>query len=91
MLFDNHTANHSTILAKMKAPMLTAALLLIQLLHFSAVAIPVSEFYPFGAGTGDETFSNNDDGSRSFTLSDIFPFFGVNHSTLYVSLSVMYV
>ena len=86
------TLQTTVLLAKMKAPMFTAALLLIQqLLHFSAVAIPLSEFYPFGAGTGDETLSNNDDDSRSFTLSSTFPFFGVDHSTLHVSLTMMHV
>ena len=75
----------------MRALLFTAALFLVQLLHFSAVAIPLSDFYPFGAGNGDEVFSNDDDnGSRLFILSDTFPFYGVDHSTLDVSLSMLY-
>ena len=59
--------------------------LLLLLVHFSA-AIPLKDFYPFGVNATDKKLSSNDDGSSdSIQLSVVFPFFGINHTTVFVS------
>ena len=60
-------------------------LLTLLLSHFSA-AIPLEDFYPFGAETTDGRLEPTLDGSSSsIQLSSIFPFFGTNQTILFVS------
>ena len=64
--------------------LLSCSLLL--LLLRGASGIPLSEFYPFGSSAGDTLLPENDDGSSPMiTLSGSFPFFGSQHTDLYVS------
>ena len=58
--------------------------LLLLLLHFCS-ALPLRDFYPFGAGTTDSNLTSNDDRSSRIQISTIFPFFGVGHTTVFVS------
>lgn len=65
-------------------------LLSILLLHLSSqttLAIPLNEFYPFGAETGDKTLSRTDDGSSPLIelVSSVFPFYGQEYDQLFVS------
>lgn len=49
-------------------------------------AVALSDFYPFGAERGDAvTLKQDDGGSGLRPLSVPFPFFGTEHSGLYVS------
>ena len=54
------------------------------LLRHSA-AISVERFYPFGESTGDKSLPRNDDETNTIFLSNMFPFFGINYTTLHVS------
>ena len=49
-------------------------------------AIPLIDFYPYGADQGDQVLSANDDGSTwAINLTVSFPFFGTDYSTVFVS------
>lgn len=52
----------------------------------TANAVPLADFYIFGAGVGDSSLPPNDDGfSEPILLNMPFPFFGTRQSSLYVS------
>ena len=56
-----------------------------------ADGIPLAEFYPFGRSEGDSTLIPNDDGSSSaIALSLPFPFFAVDHRSLFVSYTAKF-
>ena len=49
-------------------------------------AVALADFYPFGAERGDAVTPKQDDGGSGLRpLSVLFPFFGAEHSGLYVS------
>lgn len=49
-------------------------------------AVPLADFFPFGAERGDALTPKQDDGGSGLRpLSAPFPFFGAQHSGLYVS------
>ena len=49
-------------------------------------AIPLEDFYPFGAATSDSFLPpNDDDSSEPIFLNRPFPFFGSRHTSLFVS------
>lgn len=49
-------------------------------------AVALEDFYPFGAERGDAVTPKQDDGGSGLRpLSVLFPFFGAEHSGLYVS------
>lgn len=49
-------------------------------------AVPLADFYPFGTKRGDAVTPKQDDGGSGLQpLSVPFPFFGAEHSGLYVS------
>lgn len=49
-------------------------------------AVALADFYPFGAARGDAVTPKQDDGGSGLRpLSVPFPFFGAEHSGLYVS------
>ena len=51
-------------------------------------ALVLPNFYPFGASEGDQLVPDVDDGSSGeVPISISFPFFGQNHSSLFVSIS----
>ena len=65
----------------------SSLLLLLLPAHFS-FAIPLESFYPFGVNTTDSNLTSNDDQSSGLIeLSAIFPFYGVNHTTMFVSIA----
>ena len=52
-----------------------------------ATAIPLGDFYPFGFAVSDTVIPANDDGSSpTVFLTEPFPFFDEEHSTLFVSI-----
>ena len=56
-----------------------------------ATSIPLADFYPFGSESGDANNPRIDDGSSALIqLSFSFPFFGTDHSSLYVSNHVKF-
>ena len=66
--------------------MLILCILLSLLLQRFSAAIPLEDFYPFGASTTDSNLTQSDDGSSDLIqLLDIFPFFGTGHTTVFVS------
>ena len=66
-------------------PVLFAALLVVTALS-SVDCIPVEELYPFSADAGDNLVPRTDDGSSGeITLDRVYPFFGVDHFSLFVS------
>lgn len=49
-------------------------------------AVALADFYPFGTERGDAVTPKQDDGGSGLRpLSVLFPFFGAEHSGLYVS------
>ena len=63
--------------------LLVAVILQLRPGHVSA--IPLSEFYSYGVGIGDETLPISDDGSSpAIVLKVPFRFFGQERSTVYV-------
>ena len=60
--------------------------LLLSLLQLSN-AVPVRNFYPFGAETTDGKLSPNDDDSSRLQLSATVPFFGTGHNSIFVSVA----
>ena len=65
--------------------MFFAALLVVTALS-SVDCIPVGELYPFGADAGDNLVPRTDDGSSGeITLNRVYPFYGVDHFSLFVS------
>ena len=74
--------------AKMRYLYQCAAGVLFVLLAFGdkVGCIPLSDFYGFGSEAGDERNNITLDGSSGrIDLAFIFPFFGTNHTTVYVS------
>ena len=50
-------------------------------------AVPLENFYPYGAEYGDQSLPGNDDGStEEIMLSVSFPFFDANYDSLFVSI-----
>ena len=67
-------------------PVLFAALLVATALS-SVDCIPLEELYPFGTAAGDNLVPRTDDGhSGEITLDRVYPFYGVNHFSLFVSI-----
>ena len=67
-----------------------AGLLAVLLTCSSVSAIPLDQFYPFGVGAGDIVLPRTDDQpSGFFTLSRVFPFYGVDNFVIVVSLSFL--
>ena len=58
--------------------------LLLSLLQLSS-AVPVQDFYPFGAENTDGRLSPNDDDSSRVQLLATIPFFGTGHNSIFVS------
>ena len=57
-------------------------------LFTTATAIPLVNFYSFGTGAGDSSVGPTLDGSSpAIILSEPFPFFTEDHSTIFVSNS----
>ncbi len=53
-----------------------------------ATAILLSDFYPFGLNSGDTLLAITDNGSSGIvTPRRFFPFYGIDHFTIVVSLS----
>ncbi len=54
------------------------------------ISIPLENFYPYGNGTGDlalpQTTGDPPVTSPGYSLASPFPFYGANHSTLFVSV-----
>ena len=66
-------------------PVLFSALLVVTALS-SVGCIPLEDFYPFGADAGDSLIPRTDEGSSGeITLNRVYPFFGVDHFSLFVS------
>ena len=64
-------------------------LTLLLLLPVFSTAIPLDDFYPFGSDTADNSLAPNDDGSSNqIQFSAIFPLFGTDHTTVFVSFHV---
>ncbi len=60
-------------------------LILLSLLLSGVSAIPLSDFYPFGASNGDMLIGRTDDGSSELiTLNRVFPFYGTDHFVVVV-------
>jgi hypothetical protein len=59
--------------------------ILLSLLQLSN-AVPLSDFYPYGANTTDDRLSPNDDDSFRIQLSISIPFFGTGHNSIFVSI-----
>ena len=50
-----------------------------------STALPLSEFYPFGVDSGDESLPPNDDAFLRVGLSTVLPFYGTGYNTVFVS------
>ena len=68
-------------------------LLIVPILLFTIMpilALPLSEFYPFGEFQGDSSVpANDDESSGEVQLSIPFPYFDKNHESLFVSILVV--
>lgn len=53
----------------------------------SCVAVPLSEFFPYGSDVGDTGFPSNDDSVTSFNVTHGFKFYNTTYYILHVSLS----
>ena len=64
--------------------------IIFSLQRITVTGIPLGSFYSFGVGAGDSSLGPNDDGSSpTITLSESFPFFDEDHSTIFVSSNIM--
>ena len=50
-----------------------------------ASAIPLRDFYPYGADQGEEFLGNDDGFTEAINLTLPFPFFGRDYRTIFVS------
>ncbi|XP_052455414.1 sushi, nidogen and EGF-like domain-containing protein 1 [Carassius gibelio] len=72
-------------MGRLRRLVLSMCMLLI-LLHGVEPAVPLQEFYPFGLDEGDsQTIEQDDGGSGLVAISVAFPFFGEQHTGLYVN------
>jgi hypothetical protein len=51
----------------------------------SVKSIPLEDFYPFGADSGDSRLVSNDDDSSQVLPLSRFPFYGEDHFSIVVS------
>ena len=62
-------------------------LIFLNVLQLVYMRIELENFYPYGPWNGDSTLPTNDDGSSGLVnIGFSFPFFDVEHTSLFVSI-----
>uniref|UniRef100_A0A914Z2C5 Uncharacterized protein n=1 Tax=Panagrolaimus superbus TaxID=310955 RepID=A0A914Z2C5_9BILA len=82
--------NFSTLAEKKAGKMEKQYLITVLAVLFATVhaIVEVEDFFPFGISNGDEYLESGDDtSSLEQNLSVMFPFFGYNHSSLWVNVN----